>query len=69
MKIEVCDVLHFDSNNNKYLFHNKYNYGSSSLSHLFSQGNVAVELLTFDVFREKVKKNNHKCKICFFEEE
>ncbi|MBN1214312.1 MAG: TIGR04141 family sporadically distributed protein [Candidatus Lokiarchaeota archaeon] len=53
-KIEVCDVLYSTSDRIKYLFHNKYKYGSSSLSHLFSQGNVSAELLTNPDFREKV---------------
>ena len=55
-KIEVCDVLFFDNKNSKYLFHNKYNYGSSSLSHLFSQGNVAAQLLTDSEFRIRVNE-------------
>ena len=53
-KIEVFDVLYVDKKSNKYLFHNKYNYGSSALCHLFSQGNVSAELLTNPKFREKV---------------
>ncbi len=55
-KIEVCDVIFVDPNGTKYLFHNKYKYGSSSLSHLFSQGNVSAELLANPEFRIKVNK-------------
>jgi len=53
-KIEVCDVLYRDKEKNVFLFHNKYNYGSCSLSHLFSQGNVSAQLLTDQSFRKKV---------------
>jgi uncharacterized protein (TIGR04141 family) len=52
-KIEVCDVI-CSHGNKRYYFHNKYNYGSSALSHLFSQGNVASELLMSPEFRKKV---------------
>lgn len=57
-KVEACDVLFKDKDDNTYLFHNKYDYGSSALSHLFSQGNVSAELLTNPEFRTKLN-----CKI------
>lgn len=51
-KIEVCDVLYYDGSK-YFLFHNKYKYGSSALSHLFSQGYVSAQLLTQQQFRVK----------------
>lgn len=51
-KIEVCDVL----TKEKTLIHIKPYSGSSTLSHLFSQGIVSFELLTSDL--EFIKKAN-----------
>lgn len=50
-QIEVCDVLYKDSNE-IILLHNKYKYGSSALSHLFSQGYVSAQSLTDPQFRK-----------------
>ena len=49
--IEVCDILLKEGTQAFELFHIKYKYGSSALSHLFSQGNVSAEMLTQKAFR------------------
>jgi uncharacterized protein (TIGR04141 family) len=54
-RIEVCDVLCLYSDS-KVLFHNKYKYGSSALSHLFSQGYVAAMSISDEEFRKKANK-------------
>jgi uncharacterized protein (TIGR04141 family) len=54
-KIEVCDVISSDKMG-FVLFHNKYKYGSSALSHLFSQGYVSAVSLTDSDFRKKTNK-------------
>lgn len=54
-RIEICDVLYLQDGN-YYMIHNKYKYGSSSLSHLFSQGNIAAECMTDREFRMKVNE-------------
>ncbi|MBI9107086.1 MAG: TIGR04141 family sporadically distributed protein [Spirochaetales bacterium] len=51
-KIEVCDVI-IKSNDEIILLHNKYKYGSSALSHLFSQGYVSAANLAENEFRKK----------------
>jgi uncharacterized protein (TIGR04141 family) len=52
-KIEVCDVLY----KNKILICNKMYTGSATLSHLFNQGKVAVQLLRRDIdFVDKANK-------------
>ena len=54
--IELCDVLFRDEGGMQYLVHNKYKYGSSALSHLFSQGSVSATLLTDLAFRITVNE-------------
>lgn len=49
-KTEICDVL-FKENRKIILLHNKFKYGSSALSHLFSQGLVSGERLNDKNFR------------------
>ncbi len=44
-KIEICDVIWQKQKGNIALIHNKYKYGSSALSHLFSQGYVSIDAL------------------------
>lgn len=52
-KIEFCDLVR----NNTELIHVKYYRGSSTLSHLFSQGCVAAEAFVSDAeFRKKLNK-------------
>lgn len=48
--IEICDV-YYKQDNIFFLIHNKYKYGSSALSHLFSQGSVSAECITDKEFR------------------
>jgi uncharacterized protein (TIGR04141 family) len=62
-KIEACDVISLNGIGDYYLFHNKYNSGSSALSHLFSQANVAAELLTKHEFRKRVNEKINILKI------
>lgn len=54
-KIELCDVL-YKSNDSLFFIHNKYKHGSSSLSHLFSQGSVSAESIVDKKFREKANE-------------
>ena len=54
-RIEVRDILSRDESG-YILFHNKYKYGSSALSHLFSQGYVSGENLTSTDFRKKANR-------------
>lgn len=53
--IEICDILYMEKGK-RYLFHNKYKYSSSALSHLFSQGNTSAELLIDEPFRKAANK-------------
>jgi len=64
-KVEACDVISIDNYNHIYMFHNKYNSGSSVLSHLFSQANVASELLTKIEFRKLANDKIHINEIKF----
>lgn len=54
-QIEVCDVIS-NENSELVLYHNKYKYGSSALSHMFSQGYVSGEYLTDLDFRKEANK-------------
>ena len=53
--IELCDVL-YKCDNSLFFIHNKYRHGSSSLSHLFSQGSVSAEAIVDKKFREAANK-------------
>ena len=55
-KIELCDVIFRDNSGKVFLIHNKYKYGSSALSNLFSQGSVSASLILEKEFREKANK-------------
>jgi uncharacterized protein (TIGR04141 family) len=48
--VELCDVLSKEADG-YHLLHVKYKHGSTSLSHLFGQGNVSAELLYDERFR------------------
>lgn len=67
-KIELCDVL-VKKNDSFYLIHTKYKYGSSALSHLFSQGNVSAELLVENNFRIAANKKIEKSDLHFPEDD
>lgn len=54
-KIEVCDL--FKTNGKAEFIHIKKDYASSSLSHLFAQGTVSLELLISDlIFKQNFEK-------------
>jgi uncharacterized protein (TIGR04141 family) len=67
-QIEICDVLYCDKGA-YFLIHNKYKYGSSALSHLFSQGNVSAESITDKEFRKKANTKIDEQVLKFVEEE
>lgn len=54
--VEICDILLRGSETEYELIHIKYKYGSSALSHLFSQGNVSAELLADREFRKRANR-------------
>ena len=64
-QIEIADILHRDKVGEIYLFHNKYNHGASSLSHLFSQGLVSIESLLDAGFRQKANTKISEPKLFF----
>jgi len=55
-KIEICDVLFKDEAGHTFLIHNKFKYGASALSHLFSQGLVSLETLLDGELRKKANE-------------
>ncbi|XDD44691.1 DUF6119 family protein (plasmid) [Leptospira sp. WS60.C2] len=62
--IEICDVI-FLFEDKYHLFHNKKKYSSSSLSHLFSQGNTSAELLLEETFRKEANKKINSSSLKF----
>jgi uncharacterized protein (TIGR04141 family) len=53
--IEICDVLS-KQDEMIFLIHNKYKYGSSALSHLFSQGYVSADSILDKEFRKNANQ-------------
>jgi uncharacterized protein (TIGR04141 family) len=66
--IEICDVL-YKSDDTYFLIHNKYKYGSSALSHLFSQASVSAECITDKSFRVLANKKIDIPELMFSEED
>ncbi len=67
-QIEICDVL-YKSQRQTFLIHNKYKYGSSALSHLFSQGNVSANCITDLNFRKLANDKINLTELKFSEDE
>lgn len=66
-RTEFCDVFFKTKDGQFLLIHNKYKYGSSALSHLFSQGIVSAEFLC-DLEYRNIINSKHDTEELYFQE-